>query len=439
MSRPSQAESSDPFAQCLQTLVQLCGSSDVNFDTPDISAILKQAALLLKRVKKRRSNDMRGRDLDLMESVGLRTSPNVTELPDVESPKLLARPHRCYICSTSYQSLHSFYDRLCPSCADLNFQKRNYSANLSGKIALVTGVRIKVGYQVALKLLRAGATVIGTTRFPTDAARRFATEPDATEWASRLHLHALDLRFLPTVEAFAKSMRQSFSHLDILIQNAAQTIRRPAAFYRHLVQGEREASLPRLAQGMIASKIEHELVLDADPHFPIGRFDEHGEQIDLRPLNSWGMDLSQIETSELVEVTAINCLAPFVLMRELEPMLEAGNERDRWIILVSAAEGQFDTSWKTGKHPHTNMAKASLNMITRTCAADYAERRILLNSVDPGWISLENSAPIAEKMREQGVRPPLDAVDAAARVLDPIWNGERLWGQYLRHFRSAAW
>ena len=114
-------------------------------------------------------------------------------------------PRACYVCKAEYRRLHLFYDALCPACAELNYEKRFQTADLDGRVALVTGARVKIGYQAALKLLRAGAHVIATTRFPHDAARRYAGEPDFADWGSRLRVHGLDLRHSPSVEIFCAS------------------------------------------------------------------------------------------------------------------------------------------------------------------------------------------------------------------------------------------
>ncbi|HEX5819701.1 MAG TPA: oxidoreductase, partial [Gemmatimonadales bacterium] len=95
-------------------------------------------------------------------------------------------PQNCYVCKQDYSTIHHFYDQLCPSCSDLNFRKRTELADLRGRVALLTGGRVKIGYQAGLKLLRAGAHLLVTTRFPRDSARRYAAEPDFEEWGHRL-------------------------------------------------------------------------------------------------------------------------------------------------------------------------------------------------------------------------------------------------------------
>src|SRR5262249_42098691 len=136
---------------------------------------------------------------------------------------------------------HPFYDSLCPECAELNWSKRGQECDLSGRVALVTGGRVKIGFAVALRLLRAGATVHVTTRFPRDAAGRFAAEADFATWSDRLRLHGLDLRALTEVERFADELCDRLARLDVVVNNAAQTVRRPAAYYREMVAREREA------------------------------------------------------------------------------------------------------------------------------------------------------------------------------------------------------
>lgn len=331
----------------------------------------------------------------------------------------LRRPIPCYSCKGSYRDVHPFYHALCPTCAALNWAKRSQRADLSGRTALVTGARIKIGFEVALKLLRDGATVIATSRFPRDAARRFAAQPDAGEWRDRLQIAGLDLRFLGEVERFARNV----AACDILIHNAAQTIRRPPAYYAPLIAAERE-DLPRLASRWVASDIaprlkEYALAAYSE-HFPHGALDRDGEPLDARPINSWRLRVGEVETVEMAEAFVIGAMAPFVLTGALRPVMAASPHARRFVVSVSAMEGQFARASKTSFHPHTNMAKAALNMLTRTSAQDLAQSGIYLSSVDTGWVTDENPLPRRE---QTGFVPPLDPVDGAARVYDPIVQG----------------
>ena len=90
------------------------------------------------------------------------------------------------------------------------------------------------------------------------------------------------------------------------------------------------------------------------------------------------------------------------------------------------------------------MAKAALNMLTRTSAADYARDGIHMNSVDTGWVSDEDPAALAQKKREEhGFHPPLDIVDGAARICDPIFSGlesgEHVSGVFFKDYRPTEW
>src|SRR5690606_5205348 len=155
--------------------------------------------------------------------------------------------------------------------------------------------------------------------------------------------------------------------------------------------------------------------------FPMGRLDGDLQQVDLRAVNSWRLGLADVSSTELLEVQLVNAVAPFVLNAKLKPLMLKTPNRDKHIVNVSAMEGQFYRTFKSDRHPHTNMAKAALNMMTRTSAADYAKDGIHMNSVDTGWITDEDPAALAERKRlEQGFHPPLDNIDAAARIVDPI-------------------
>lgn len=407
-----------------------------------------------------------------------------------EEPRFQAAPEtlNCYICKKDFTELHHFYDQLCPSCALFNFDKRSESADLQGRVALLTGGRVKIGYQAGIKLLRAGAHLIVTTRFPRDSAMRYAKEPDFAEWGHRLEIFGLDLRHTPSVEAFCQQLMQSHSRLDFIVNNACQTVRRPPDFYQHMMEAENaalesmpepvrqlvgayegargynmlpEASAPsqtdeatarvrRDAVGLTHAAQLSQRKLLAEEHeaqqalFPVGKLDQDLQQIDLRERNSWRLQMHEVPSVELLEVHLVNAVAPFLLNARLKPLMQRTANRDKHIVNVSAVEGQFYRRFKTTRHPHTNMAKAALNMMTRTSAPDYFADGIHMNSVDTGWVTDEDPAEIAaRKTAEHRFHPPLDIVDGAARIVDPIIagvnSGRHVWGQFLKDYVPADW
>ena len=418
------------------------------------------------------------------------------QLPSGAQPnevRELKNPRGCYVCKAEFRRLHFFYDSMCEECAEFNYQKRFQTAPLHGKVALITGARLKIGYQAALMMLRAGARVIVTTRFPRDAAQRFAREADFESFADRLQIHGLDLRHCSSVELFARFLEQSLDRLDIVINNAAQTVRRPPGFYKHLLDLElgpltgvdararpllsdheacKEAlSAPRAlpsglglgeatgivtrassgsAQGISESAALSQIPLSYDETvnnaelFPVGRVDADLQQVDLRLMNSWRMTLADVPAPEMLEVQLVNSVAPFILCSKLKPLMMRVPSRDKHIVNVSAMEGQFARFTKTDKHPHTNMAKAALNMMTFTSAPDYAEHGIFMNAVDTGWVTDEDPAFHAErKQREADFQPPLDIVDGAARICDPFFSGlltgEHVFGKFLKDYKPVSW
>jgi NAD(P)-dependent dehydrogenase (short-subunit alcohol dehydrogenase family) len=191
------------------------------------------------------------------------TTPNVFPPADADETVVhddpdfreVVEPQNCYICKTDYRKIHHFYDQLCPACAEFNYAKRSETADLSGRVALLTGGRVKIGYQAGIKLLRAGASLIVTTRFPRDSAQRYAAEPGFAEWAERLEIYGLDLRHTPSVEAFCAHVQKTRERLDFIISNACQTVRRPPDFYRHMMELESSAhgSLPEHVRNLLGA------------------------------------------------------------------------------------------------------------------------------------------------------------------------------------------
>jgi len=420
-------------------------------------------------------------------------APSQISIPESAATKgkhFLTSERNCYVCKKKYTEIHHFYDSMCTECGDLNYAKRFQTCDMTGQVALITGSRLKIGYHATLMMLRSGATVIATTRFPADSAIRYAKEKDFSVWSHRLHIYGLDLRHIPSVELFATYIENKYERLDILINNAAQTVRRPSTYYAHLMANEILPYNKQSADVQLLLQHHHQCIAEIEsfngsgtdtnkpgtvrwnvqtpgigikssaqlsqiPYrfdnsneaaelFPEGKLDVDLQQVDLRKTNSWRLKLGQIEPVEMMEVQLVNSIAPFVLCNRLTALMRKDYTGNKHIVNVSAMEGKFHTFTKIDRHPHTNMAKAALNMLTHTSASDLAKDGIFMNAVDTGWVTDEDPAEISRHKQElHDFQPPLDIVDGAARVCDPfidgINTGKHWSGQFLKDYFPISW
>ncbi|WP_442789118.1 SDR family NAD(P)-dependent oxidoreductase [Kitasatospora sp. NBC_01302] len=469
---------------CLEVLAEL---DELPVDHPDAIAVRRAVAGIFRTVKQRRRQATRaaktandkavtsltatgapGRIDDETAGVFGLSTPTTTEIAGI-----LQRPRSCYICKQRYVEVDAFYHQLCPDCARSSRAKRDDTTDLTGRRALLTGGRAKIGMYIALRLLRDGAHTTITTRFPKDAIRRFKEMPDSADWLHRLKIVGIDLRDPAQVVALADAVAAE-GPLDILINNAAQTVRRSPAAYAELVAAESaplpagqlpasevigtfgsgsvdRPALPGQATGAreaLSAEQVTSLALVSGSASPARieagtAIDAGGLVPDLADSNSWVQTVSEVDPIELLEVQLCNSTAPFILVSRLRKAMAASPARRKYVVNVSAMEGQFSRGYKGAGHPHTNMAKAALNMLTRTSAKEMLESDgILMTAVDTGWITDERPHPDKMRLADEGFHAPLDLVDGAARVYDPIVRGERgedLYGCFLKDFEPSAW
>ena len=486
---PAQPGAEQPAIQaadlelCLRVLGQ---AGELPTEHPDAVAIRRATARIYKGVKEARRAERREKVLANDRAVTALTATGAPERIDDETQGLklvsnatgalagtLLQPRSCYTCKSRYVEVDAFYHQLCPPCAALNRSKRNQRTDLTGRRALLTGGRAKIGMYIALRLLRDGAHTTITTRFPGDAIRRFTAMEDSADWIHRLRIVGIDLRDPAQVVALADSVAAQ-GPLDILINNAAQTVRRSPGSYAPLVEAE-SAPLPH---GPLPEMITFDHVSDAHPASFAGALasrptarataphlltamalragsatpamvragtaiDAGGLVPDLHDVNSWTQHVQEVDALELLEVQLCNSTAPFILISRLRPSMAAASARRRYVVNVSAMEGQFGRNYKGPGHPHTNMAKAALNMLTRTSAQEMLETdAILMTAVDTGWITDERPHPTKIRLAEEGFHAPLDLVDGAARVYDPIVQGELgrdIYGCFVKDYEPASW
>ncbi|MGA5817859.1 SDR family NAD(P)-dependent oxidoreductase [Kitasatospora sp. NPDC094028] len=469
---------------CLEVIAEL---DELHVDHPDAITVRQAVGGIFRTLKQRRRQETRARKTANDRAVTARTATGaptriddetagafgLTTVTTTEIAGILERPRSCYTCKQRYVEVDAFYHNLCQRCAALNRARRDARADLTGKRALLTGGRAKIGMYIALMLLRDGAHTTITTRFPNDAIRRFKAMPDSAEWIHRLKIVGIDLRDPAQVLALADEVAAD-GPLDILINNAAQTVRRPPESYRELVNAE-SAPLPagELPQSTTIGRFGSGSVdLPALPHQASGdpqrlaaedvtslalvtgsatpariaagtAIDAGGLVPDLADTNSWVQTVQEVGPVELLEVQLCNSTAPFILISRLRPAMAASASRRKYVVNVSAMEGVFSRGYKGAGHPHTNMAKAALNMLTRTSAQEmFQTDGILMTAVDTGWITDERPHPDKMRLADEGFHAPLDLVDGAARVYDPIVRGEAgedLYGCFLKDYERSNW
>ena len=475
---------------------------------PDVTTVKRAASHMYKALKAERRKRKREAELAADRAVIEATATGSPMRIDDETQGIplvsnttgafageLINPRGCYICKTDYTLVDAFYHYLCPTCAAFSHSKRDQRTDLTGKRALLTGGRAKIGMHIALRLLRDGAHTTITTRFPRDAARRFAGMADSAEWLHRLKIVGIDLRDPTQVIALTDDVAAD-GPLDILVNNACQTVRRSPGAYSNLVEME-AAPLPDLP--MLPEMVTFDKISEAHPAAISGALSEHavahhdgalrqaqdprssvdlavhnaasltalalkagnasleahlagtavdagGLLPDTQPNNSWTQVVEEVDPLELLEVQFCNSIAPFLLVSRLRPSMRAAiraGARRAYVVNVSAMEGQFSRRYKGPGHPHTNMAKAALNMLTRTSAQEMFETdRILMTAVDTGWLTDERPHPTKARLADEGFHAPLDLVDGAARVYDPIVRGELgedLFGCFLKDYAPSAW
>jgi NAD(P)-dependent dehydrogenase (short-subunit alcohol dehydrogenase family) len=540
-----------PADELALALRVLAAAERLPIEHPDAVAIQRATASLYKTVKRRRRSARREAITTNDDAVTQATATGAEGRIDDETQGLplrsratgasagtLLRARACYVCKQRYAEVDAFYHQLCPRCAAGHHAHRDARTDLRGRRALLTGGRAKIGMYIALRLLRDGAHTTITTRFPRDAARRFAAMDDSADWLHRLRIVGIDLRDPRQVQALAATVA-SRGPLDILINNAAQTVRRSPGAYSALAAAEAQARPALETRGAAARAVGGEGVEGAGLHGAGGAglhgaggaglhgaggaglhgaggagLDGAGPEIvwlgqsaaahpallagdaapsagstgagglgaaaggagagvsvtalalragsasaqriaastaidagglvpDLAASNSWVQRVEEVDALELLEVQLCNVSAPFILVSRLRPALAASPARRKYVVNVSAMEGQFSRGYKGPGHPHTNMAKAALNMLTRTSAQELLETDgILMTSVDTGWITDERPHPTKMRLADAGFHAPLDLVDGAARVYDPIVRGEAgedLYGCFLKDYEPSAW
>jgi len=454
MNQSEQKFSTEEWETCLKVLNALKEDPFLNPDNKIFSGLITKIHKNAKKQSRHENySEMKSHDLAVNSNAVLmqKALAGVSAFYDDEKEEVkltkLQIPKNCYCCNQSYQYAHSFYSRLCSVCAGENYEKRFETVNLTGRNVILTGGRVKVGFATALKVLRNGANLVLTTRFPALAMELMQQEADYENWKDRLWIYGLDLRNLKAIQDFIDFYKLNFDTLDILINNAAQTIKYPDAYYLPIIKREKEklvefkdvhTLIPNQAE--ISNEIAKlEYAHHEETQVAITRF---GQPVDDREKTSWNSTLEEVSMYELVEVNLINHIAPYFLIKELKPLMKNSAFKEKFIINVTSSEGIFSYENKTVFHPHTNMTKAALNMMTLTSAREFENDQIYMSAVDVGWISTGAKESLRKKQFEMGYIPPLDSVDGAARILHPVIEGIKgnyFSGVLLKNYKVHTW
>ncbi|WP_420575077.1 SDR family NAD(P)-dependent oxidoreductase [Kordia sp.] len=450
---PTYNFSQQEWETCLKVLHALKKNPLKNPDNQQFGTLITKIHTKAKKINRKQSYSYKKQeDLQTIlnseiskNAIGNTTIYNENEKTQQSFTKLNV-PKNCYCCNTSFSLAHSFYNRLCPKCAELNYENRFKNLDLSGRNVILTGGRVKIGYATALKMLRSKAHVTVTTRFPAIALEQFRQEKDYESWKNNLVVYGLDLRNLKSVENFITYYKSKHESLDILINNAAQTIKYTDQYYTPLIAEEEKLAIGfSNVQTLIANETPVANVKLLNNHveknfLELNRF---GQPVDLRAKNSWNATLEEITMQELIEVNLINQISPYFLIKEFLPLLRNSSFPKKHIINVTSSEGQFSYNNKTMFHPHTNMTKAALNMMTRTAAMTYEKDHIYMNAVDVGWVSTGARETLRKQQFEKGYIPPLDPVDGASRIVHPIYENEKnntiFTGKLLKNYAVEDW
>ncbi|HEY4990568.1 MAG TPA: SDR family NAD(P)-dependent oxidoreductase, partial [Nakamurella sp.] len=282
VNQPTERPGLDPaeLATCLRVIAQV---ESLPPEHPDAVAVRRATARIFKSVKNARRVERRDAISAADKAVVAATATGAPGRIDDETEGIplvstaagalagvLRRARPCYSCKRDYVEVDAFYHQLCPGCAAVNRSHRDARTDLRGRRALLTGGRAKIGMYIALRLLRDGAHTTVTTRFPGDAVRRFTATPDSADWLHRLRIVGIDLRDPAQVVALADSVAAA-GRLDILINNAAQTVRRSPGAYAPLAVAESEP----LPAGPLPELLTFDHISDAHPLALAGSLSEH--------------------------------------------------------------------------------------------------------------------------------------------------------------------
>lgn len=363
---------------------------------------------------------------------------------------------RCYECKKYYDNTFclSAYKAYCFDCGIKHYSNKIESVQLNGYTVFITGIRVKIGFATALRILRNGGKVIGTTRYPHFAISNYAKEPDYNMWKSNISIIKCDFLNIESVYKLLDIITSNNYQINAFINMAFRTVK-TSTFYSEAVRSietnlEKRFYLENEQLNNFTNVVKYngaqnkQILFDNDIlskantnslvtyQMPV-KINIFKDVVDAKLECSWDKTIDKIDPKEIVECMAINQLVPTLIINSLKSKLI---NPLKTIINICSFEGQFNYEKKTDKHIHTNMCKSALNMLIRSLCED-SDPTFRAFTIDPGYVSGKKTNPELNEL-------PVSMDDAAAKIMWPIFRHfkgnplDKSWIK-IRNYNKEPW